>query len=216
MDFNISRSNPDNSEETESFFPAAMDGLSHQEAGEILKELGQIGGIHDTHSLLEAAGITRNLDRAAARWDKAINSFPIIVDRTVSEGVSAVKESQSQHERNLAILVKDIQSLMTRSTEKVEQSLAAHDAHLKKARYSKGSITYLANIDIKSLSIGVASAAMLILPVCLFVLVPYLVRLENGSDWALKKYYNSPEGRQAREEFKIRCKGIYPCKILKK
>lgn len=216
MSFNVSRSNPDRSDESESFFPKAMDGLSHKEAGRVLSDLGKIGGIHDAHALVEAAGMTRDLDKASARWDEAIQSFPLIVDRTLKDGVSSLKDSQSKHQDDVAALAKDIQSSINKSTEEIKQSLAAHDAQLKKARSFKGSSTALAGIDIKSLLIGVASAAMLISPISWFIVVPYMVSLENGSDWALKKYYNSPEGRQAREEFKIRCKGIYPCKTSKK
>jgi hypothetical protein len=216
MSFKVSKSHLDEPGESESFFPKAMDGLSHEEVGKVLGDLGNIGGIHDTHALIEAAGLTRDLDKTSARWNEAIKAFPVIVDRTIKDGVSSLKDSQSKHQNDVAALAKDIQSSIDKSTAEIKQSLAAHDAQLKKSRTSKGASALVSGIDVKSLLIGAASATMLVVPLCWFAVVPYMVSLENGSDWALKKYYNSPEGRHAREVFKVKCNGVYPCKTLKK
>jgi hypothetical protein len=191
---------------------AIMDGRSHEEVGQILTELGKMGGIYEAHELVEAVGISRDLDKAAARWNEAIKSFPVIVDRTVKDGVSSLTEGQLKHQADVLALAKDIQSSIDKSTEAIKISLAAHDLQLKKSRSTKASTSSLSGIDLKSSLIGAAVLASVVFPICWFVVVPYMVGLENGSDWALKKYYNFPEGRHAREEFKAKCKGVYPCK----
>lgn len=196
--------------EEKSSFPTALNGLSHEESGRVLHELGKIGGIDDKHDLLEAAGIGRDATRMTEVMGEMVKNFPLLVNQTIGDGVSSIKESQVKHEGEVKESIEGVGSAVQKLADEIKASIAAQEAQLKKAR--RASALASSAVDLKSCLIGAAVASLIILPISWFIVVPSIVRMENGSDWALKQYYNSAEGRQAREEFKLRCKGAYPCK----
>ena len=216
MTFKISQSS------TNSHIPDVIDGLSHEEAGDLLSGLALAGGISEDDQILETSGTANHLRKTSVNLREVVNNLPVILDRTLDRKLNGLKDDQAAHQKLLTASADDVKQIVTTALDDVKQVVGDHINTIKRNRPATESKLpdWLKSIEWKSLSIGVLATTILSLSLAQFVVLPLQVRSqvqkERGGDWAISQWLDTPQGRKMRVIFQKYCQSKYPCKKLDK
>jgi hypothetical protein len=207
---------------TNSHIPDVIDGLSHEEAGDLLSGLALAGGISEDDQILETSGTANHLRRTSTNLREVVNNLPVILDRTFDRKLNGLKEDQAAHQKVLTASADDVKHLVTKGVDDVKNLVDEHIKTIKRNRPTTESKLpdWIQSIEWKSLSIGFLAATMASLTLAQFVILPAQIKIqvqkERGGDWAIAQWLDTAQGRKMRKIFTDYCKSKYPCKKLDK